>query len=165
MGGGRYLGSFDELLSMAVLTASWWMLLIADLKQVLLSGSSVRYYWMVGQNRPIRDRRRSGGHLAVCGRSNGRDVVVDGMPWRTAGKSIRDAGKLVVPEPLMHFGDICHFRTASGNYQYRILCPLMSLRNGVQTGQQYQSIDRPMPMPAAMSAVIVDSSVHVVRFD
>ena len=30
-GGGRPLGSFDELLSMAVLTASWWMLLIADL--------------------------------------------------------------------------------------------------------------------------------------
>ena len=31
MGGGRPLGSIDELLSMAVLTASWWMLLMADL--------------------------------------------------------------------------------------------------------------------------------------
>ena len=31
MGGDRPLCSFDELLSMAVLTASWWMLLIADL--------------------------------------------------------------------------------------------------------------------------------------
>ena len=31
MGGGWPLGSFDELLSMAVLTASWWMLLMADL--------------------------------------------------------------------------------------------------------------------------------------
>ena len=31
MGGGRPLSSFDELLSMLVLTASWWMLLMADL--------------------------------------------------------------------------------------------------------------------------------------
>ena len=31
MVGGRPLSSFDELLSMAVLTISWWMLLIADL--------------------------------------------------------------------------------------------------------------------------------------
>ena len=31
MGGSRPLSSFDELLSMAFLTASWWMLLIADL--------------------------------------------------------------------------------------------------------------------------------------
>ena len=31
MGGGRPLSSFDELLSMAVLTASWWMLLIGRL--------------------------------------------------------------------------------------------------------------------------------------
>ena len=31
MGGRRPLSSFDDLLSMAVLTASWWMLLIADL--------------------------------------------------------------------------------------------------------------------------------------
>ena len=37
-------------------------------------------------------------HLAVCGRADGRDVVVDGMPWRTAGKSARYAGELVVPE-------------------------------------------------------------------
>ena len=41
-----------------------------------------------------------GGHLAVCGRAAGRDVVVDGMLWRTAGKSARYAGELVVPEPL-----------------------------------------------------------------
>ena len=31
MGGGRPLSSFDELLSMAVLITSWWMLLIGDL--------------------------------------------------------------------------------------------------------------------------------------
>ena len=31
MGGSRPLGSFYEKLSMAVLTSSWWMLLIADL--------------------------------------------------------------------------------------------------------------------------------------
>ena len=54
---------------------------------------------MLGLNRPIRDRRRSVGHLAVCGRAEGRDVVVDGMLWRTAGKSARYAGELVVPEP------------------------------------------------------------------
>ena len=51
MGGGQPLSSFDELLSMAVLTASWRMLLMAD------------------------------GHLAVCGRADGRDVVVDGILW------------------------------------------------------------------------------------
>ena len=39
-------------------------------------------------------------HLAVCGRADGRDLVVDGMLWRTAGKSARHAGELVVPEPL-----------------------------------------------------------------
>ena len=26
--------------------------------------------------------------------------MVDGMPWRTAGKSVRYADELVVPEPL-----------------------------------------------------------------
>ena len=31
MGGGRPLSSFDELLSMAVLTATRWILLMADL--------------------------------------------------------------------------------------------------------------------------------------
>ena len=36
----------------------------------------------------------------VCGRADGRDVVVDGMLWGTAGKSARYADKLVVPEPL-----------------------------------------------------------------
>ena len=40
------------------------------------------------------------GHLAVCGRADGRDVVVDGMLWRTAGKSARYAGELEVPEPF-----------------------------------------------------------------
>ena len=55
---------------------------------------------MLGLNWPIRDCRRSGGHLAVCGRADGRDVVVDGMLWRTAGKSARYAGELVVPAPL-----------------------------------------------------------------
>ena len=40
------------------------------------------------------------GHLAVCGSAYGRNVVVDGMLWRTAGKSARYASELVVPEPL-----------------------------------------------------------------
>ena len=40
------------------------------------------------------------GHLVVCGRAGGRDVVVDGILWRTAGKSVCCAGELVVPEPL-----------------------------------------------------------------
>ena len=40
------------------------------------------------------------GQLAVCGRADGRDVVVDGMLWRTAGKSSRYTGELVVPEIL-----------------------------------------------------------------
>ena len=39
------------------------------------------------------------GHLAFCGRADGRDVVVDGMLWRTAWKSARYAGELVVPDP------------------------------------------------------------------
>ena len=38
------------------------------------------------------------GDLAVCGRADGRDVAVDGMQWRTVGKSARYAGELVVPE-------------------------------------------------------------------
>ena len=55
---------------------------------------------MLGLNRPIRDRSRPGGYLAVCGRADGRDIVIDGMLWRTAGKSARYAAELVVPEPL-----------------------------------------------------------------
>ena len=39
-------------------------------------------------------------HLAVGGRADGRDVVVDNMLWRTAGKSAHYAGELVDPEPL-----------------------------------------------------------------
>ena len=68
MGGGRSLSSFDELLSMVVQTASWWMLLIADLQLVLLSGSLARYCWMLGLNRLISDRRRS-GRSSVAGMS------------------------------------------------------------------------------------------------
>ena len=63
MGDGRPLSSFYELLSMlfmAVLTASWWMLLMVDLQVVLLSGSSAMHSWMLGLNRSIRDRRRFG---------------------------------------------------------------------------------------------------------
>ena len=55
---------------------------------------------MLGLNRPIRDRRLSAGHLAICGRADGSDVSVDVMLWRTAGKAARYAGELVVPEPL-----------------------------------------------------------------
>ena len=50
--------------------------------------------------------------------------MVDGMLRRAAGKSARYSGKLVVHEPLMQFGDICHFMTASGDSQRRILHPL-----------------------------------------
>ena len=70
MGGCRPLNSFDELLSMAVLTASRWMLLMAVLSLVLLlSGSSAMYCWMFGLYRPIIHRRRSGrssGGLWQC---------------------------------------------------------------------------------------------------
>ena len=31
-------------------------------------------------------RLRPAGHLAVCGRADGGDVVADGMAWRTAMK-------------------------------------------------------------------------------
>ena len=62
---------------------------------MLLGGPSARYCWTSGIN------------LVVCGRANGRDVVVDGrdvvvdgMQWRTAGKSAGYAGELVVSEPL-----------------------------------------------------------------
>ena len=40
-------------------------------------------------------------HLVDCGRTDGRNVVVGGMLWRTAGKSARCAGELVVPEPFI----------------------------------------------------------------
>ena len=36
------------------------------------------------------------GHLAVCGGADDRYVVVDGKLRRTAGKSVRYAGELVV---------------------------------------------------------------------
>ena len=39
-------------------------------------------------------------HLAIYGRADGSDVVVDGMLRRTAGKSARYAGELVVPDFL-----------------------------------------------------------------
>ena len=38
--------------------------------------------------------------MAVCGRADGKDVVIDGMLWQPAGKSARYAGELAVPEPL-----------------------------------------------------------------
>ena len=51
--------------------------------------------------------------------------MVDGMLWRTAGKSAHHADELVVPSLLMQFGDISHFKKTSGNSQRRILCPLV----------------------------------------
>ena len=44
---------------------------------------------MLGLSRPIRDRRRSGRSSGVQWRADGRVVVVDGMQWRTSGKSAR----------------------------------------------------------------------------
>ena len=38
--------------------------------------------------------------MAVCGRADVRDVVVDGMLRRTAGKSFCYADQLVFPEPI-----------------------------------------------------------------
>ena len=91
MGGGRPLSRFDELLSIAVLTALWWMLLIAGLVTGVVE-------WFIGK--VLLDVRfRSvdlAGHLAVCD----WNIFVDGMLRRTARKSVLYAGELVVPEPL-----------------------------------------------------------------
>ena len=46
---------------------------------------------MLDLNLPIRK---------VCSRTYCRDVVVYGMPRRTAGKLARCAGEIVVPKPL-----------------------------------------------------------------
>ena len=59
--------------------------------------------------------QRSSSIQPVCGRADGWDVVVDGMLWRTAGKSVRYAGELVVTSILMQLDNICHFKRASGN--------------------------------------------------
>ena len=41
--------------------------------------------------------------------------MVDSMLRRTDGKPVRYTGEQVVPSRLMQFGDIFHFKTASGN--------------------------------------------------
>ena len=46
------------------------------------------------------DQRSSSFRPVVYGRADGRDFVVEGMQRRTAEKSVRYAGELVVPEPL-----------------------------------------------------------------
>ena len=46
------------------------------------------------------DQRSSFIRPVICGRADGRDAVVDGMLWRTAGKSARYTDELVVPELL-----------------------------------------------------------------
>ena len=50
--------------------------------------------------------------------------MVDGMLRRSAGKSVRYAGELVVPEPLYPVRRYLPFKTASGNSQRRILWTL-----------------------------------------
>ena len=55
--------------------------------------------WLFGEAL-LDARSRPVDHLAVSGRADGRDVVADGMLWRTAGKSARYVGEQVVPEPL-----------------------------------------------------------------
>ena len=45
-------------------------------------------------------RLKPADHLAVCGRADGWDVVVNGMVRRTFWKPVRYACELVVPEPL-----------------------------------------------------------------
>ena len=95
MGGGRPLSSYDELLSMAVLTASRptcrWCCCVALRRGI--AGCLVQ----TGREEINVD---PAGHLAVCGRADGRNVVVDGMPWRTSAKSDRYAVQPVVHEPL-----------------------------------------------------------------
>ena len=54
---------------------------------------------MSGLIRPIRDRRRS-CRSSVCGRDDGRDVVVDGMLRRRAVKSDHYTSELVLPDSL-----------------------------------------------------------------
>ena len=73
---------------------------------------------MLGLNRPIRDRprsgRSSGGLWQGCyGRwhTMSNCLEISSLCWQT--------GSL-----LMQFDGICHFTTASGNSQRRILCPL-----------------------------------------
>ena len=67
---------------------------------MLLSGSSAMYCWMLGLDGRSEIVVFPACHLAVSGRADGWDVVVDGMLWRTAGKSARYAGEVVVPDPL-----------------------------------------------------------------
>ena len=43
---------------------------------------------MLGLNRPIRDHCRSGRSMAVCGRADGRDVVVDGRDVVVDGRDV-----------------------------------------------------------------------------
>ena len=86
---------------------------------MLLSATSAKNCWMLDLDRPIRDRRRSVGHLAVCGRSGDMNFVVNGMLRQIAGRSVRYAGELVVL--VMQFFDICHFRTVIDNHNRQIL--------------------------------------------
>ena len=72
IGGCRPLSSLNELLSTAVRTASYCMLLMANLYQMLLNGSLAKYCWMLDRSEIVVDP-------AVCGRTDGWDVVVDGM--------------------------------------------------------------------------------------
>ena len=61
-----------------------------------------------------------------------RSVVelTTGMLWEMAcygellGNQLAMLANWYFPFLLMQFGDICHFKTASGNYQRRILCQL-----------------------------------------
>ena len=66
---------------------------------------------MLGLNRPIGDRRRSGWSSGVlwqslwqgcCGRWHAMANCweISSLCWRTSGKSARYAFELVVPEPL-----------------------------------------------------------------
>ena len=82
------------------------------------------------------------GHLAVCGRAGGTDVLVDGMKWRTAGKSARFDVELVVPDNLDAVRRHQPFYDSQWQLPALNFVPvgagskLVSIGDGVQTGQQ-----------------------------
>ena len=105
--------------------------------------------------------------------------MVDGMLWRTAGKSARYAGELVVPEPLdvvrrhLPFYDSQWQFSATDCYlcvdvvdtiEQLLMVRIVECRCQI-VRDEYCSVSRIFLKPAAMSAVIVDRAVHVECFD
>ena len=87
----------------------WWTAFNGSSDRILVDAADFRYVpgvaeWLFGEVlldvRPIPVHQRSSSFRPVCDRAEGRDVVVDGMLWRTTWKSVRYAGELIAPEPL-----------------------------------------------------------------